>query len=147
MASVHRTKLYSNVIFSLCWYMKLIWLRATSRIITEIMLIYEMNTRLPVWRNNIRSVALNSCNATWPWWESLSALRCRIMLQYSPVVDPGWVLFYGVLPTHGKWMSWYYFMAYYYWNKVQSSAVITRSNLSWYYMWHCDNSGRKWIRY
>ena len=30
---------------------------------------------------------------------------------------------------------------------IQSSAVITRSNLSRYYIRHCDNSGRKWIRY
>ena len=26
-----------------------------------------------------------------------------------------------------------------------SSAVITRSNLPWYYIRQCDNSGRKWI--
>ena len=26
-------------------------------------------------------------------------------------------------------------------------SVITRSNLSQYYMRHCDNSGRKWMRY
>ena len=31
-------------------------------------------------------------------------------------------------------------------NRIQSSAVITRSNSSPYYTWHCDNSGRKWIR-
>ena len=30
---------------------------------------------------------------------------------------------------------------------IQSSAVITRSNLSWYYIGHCDNNGRKWIWY
>ena len=29
---------------------------------------------------------------------------------------------------------------------IQSSAVITRSNLSWYCIWHCDNNSRKWIR-
>ena len=27
---------------------------------------------------------------------------------------------------------------------IQSSSVITRSNLSRYYIRHCDNSGRKW---
>ena len=31
--------------------------------------------------------------------------------------------------------------------QLQPSAVITRSNLSRYYIRHCDNSGRKWIRY
>ena len=30
---------------------------------------------------------------------------------------------------------------------LQSSAVITRSNLSRYYIRHCDNGGRKWIRF
>ena len=29
---------------------------------------------------------------------------------------------------------------------VQSSSVVTRSNLSRYHIWNCDNSGRKWIR-
>ena len=29
----------------------------------------------------------------------------------------------------------------------QSSAVVTRSNLSRYYIRHCDDSGRKWIRF
>ena len=32
-------------------------------------------------------------------------------------------------------------------NYIQSSAVITWSNLSWYYIWRCNNSGRKWIRF
>ena len=31
--------------------------------------------------------------------------------------------------------------------QLQPSAVITRSNLSRYYIRHCDNSSRKWIRY
>ena len=30
---------------------------------------------------------------------------------------------------------------------VQSSAIIIRSNFSRYYIRHCDNSGRKWVRY
>ena len=30
---------------------------------------------------------------------------------------------------------------------IQSSAVITTSNLSWYYIRHCDNSDKKLIRY
>ena len=33
------------------------------------------------------------------------------------------------------------------WTKIQLSAVITRSNLSRYYIRHCDNSGRKWVRF
>ena len=31
--------------------------------------------------------------------------------------------------------------------KIQSSAVITRSNFSRYYIRHCDNSGGMWIRF
>ena len=31
--------------------------------------------------------------------------------------------------------------------QLQSSAVITRINLSRYYIRHCDNNGGKWIRY
>ena len=31
--------------------------------------------------------------------------------------------------------------------QIQSSAVITLSNLSWYYIRHGDNCGRKWIKY
>ena len=30
---------------------------------------------------------------------------------------------------------------------IQSSAVKTRSNLSLYYVWHCNNSGGKCIKY
>ena len=29
--------------------------------------------------------------------------------------------------------------------EIQSSAIITWSNLSWYYIQQCNNSGRKWI--
>ena len=32
-------------------------------------------------------------------------------------------------------------------SEVRSSAIITQSNLSWYYMRLCDNGGRKSIRY
>ena len=32
-------------------------------------------------------------------------------------------------------------------SRVQSSAIITRSNWSRSYIRHCNNSGRKWIRY
>ena len=32
-------------------------------------------------------------------------------------------------------------------NGVHSSTAKLRSNLSRYYIQHCDNSGRKWIRY
>ena len=28
---------------------------------------------------------------------------------------------------------------------IQSSAVITQSNWSWYCIWHCNNRSRKWI--
>ena len=36
----------------------------------------------------------------------------------------------------------------FFWERnIQSSAVITRSNLSRYYIRHCDSSGRNWIRY
>ena len=31
--------------------------------------------------------------------------------------------------------------------QIQPSAVMIRSNLSQYHLRHCDNSGRKWIRY
>ena len=30
---------------------------------------------------------------------------------------------------------------------IQSIVVIMWSNLSWYYIRHCDNSGRKWISF
>ena len=44
----------------------------------------------------------------------------------------------------GIWPSLLQMMVYTY---VQSSAVITWSNLPRYYIGHFDNSGRKWMRY
>ena len=37
--------------------------------------------------------------------------------------------------------------AEYIFSVIQSSAIITRSNLSWYHIGHCNNNDRKWIRY
>ena len=31
--------------------------------------------------------------------------------------------------------------------RIQSSTVVTRSNLLWYFIQHPHNSGRKWIRF
>ena len=43
-------------------------------------------------------------------------------------------------------LSWWFWVIYPT-SGIQSSAVITRSNSSWYDIRHCDNSGRKWVRY
>ena len=32
------------------------------------------------------------------------------------------------------------------WIKIQSIAAITWSDLTWYYVWHCDDRGRRLIR-
>ena len=32
-------------------------------------------------------------------------------------------------------------------SEIQSSAIIAWSNLSGYHIWHCNNSGRMWVRF
>ena len=45
--------------------------------------------------------------------------------------------FIGIVHRRPQWIN----------SNIPSSAVIIRCYLSRYHMWHCDNNGRKWMKY